>query len=382
MEFEVNKMKMKKIIFINFAVMLAFSACTTVQQDIVISSVQKNEIKEIDNFEFRLVYLDAEHCAAKNTSPSDVAAQNAACEKLIADISAVQKNDSLVLSAQARLTALKGRIYFIQNKLQQAKECYFLAEEKYKGDIQNFILAHRLSIISDLTSRVISASDKPLILIEQALDAYAFKNYMTAVAKFDEAFISSQSFYRDAYKPIRDDAWNKRAVNDMGSENSEIAALLEKPELTVGQMMMIAQSHEKIIDYYTAGNRYTESSLFRKLSQSGLLTPAAKTAAPQKIYPYTKLTRSMQARFLWNIFCEQRNNTSLKTKYSESYQSMNAESPLRDVPVQNEDFDAILGCVEFDIMSLTDGIQFEPNNPVSGIDFEKSIKKLENEFRR
>ena len=36
-----------------------FSSCTTLQQDVVVSSVQKDEIKEIGNFEFRLAYLDS-----------------------------------------------------------------------------------------------------------------------------------------------------------------------------------------------------------------------------------------------------------------------------------------------------------------------------------
>ena len=135
-----------------------FSSCTTLQQDVVVSSVQKDEIKEIGNFEFRLAYLDSADINPQEAGQSDVQAKNAGCERLISEINGVLKNSDLVLAAQARLIALKGRVYFILHNESKAKECYLMAEEKYKGDIQNFILAHRLSLIDDLTSRTIPNS--------------------------------------------------------------------------------------------------------------------------------------------------------------------------------------------------------------------------------
>ena len=349
-----------------------FSSCTTLQQDVVVSSVQKDEIKEIGNFEFRLAYLDSADINPQEAGQSDVQEKNAGCERLISEINGVLKNSDLVLAAQARLIALKGRVYFILHNESKAKECYLMAEEKYKGDIQNFILAHRLSLIDDLTSRTIPNSEKPLILIEQAIDAYKAKDYLSAVAKFDEAFISSENFYKDAYRALRDDAWNKRSLQ----ESSQTSSLLEKSELTIGQMMLMTQNYPNIIDYYTAGNRFGEAALFKKLVQKGLITSATQIQPPQRTYAYTKLTRSMQARFLWNIFCDKKNKPDLRTKYSTAYSKLNAESPVKDVLLSDEDFDAILGCVEFDIMELSDGINFNPHNSVSGIEFDKALQKL------
>ena len=66
----------------------------------------------------------------------------------------------------------------------------------------------------------------------------------------------------------------------------------------------------------------------------------------------------------------------MRTKYSTAYSKLNAESPVKDVLLSDEDFDAILGCVEFDIMELSDGINFNPHNSVSGIEFDKALQKL------
>ena len=49
---------------------------------------------------------------------------------------------------------------------------------------------------------------------------------------------------------------------------------------------------------------------------------------------------------------------------------------MKDVLLDDEDFDAILGCVEFDIMELSDGINFNPDASVSGIEFDKALQKL------
>jgi hypothetical protein len=52
------------------------------------------------------------------------------------------------------------------------------------------------------------------------------------------------------------------------------------------------------------------------------------------------------------------------------------DSPVQDVEIDSPDFDAVLGCIELEFMNLTDGINFEGENSVSGIEFSESIKKI------
>ncbi len=364
--------KIKIVLCAALAAAVVFSSCTSLQQDVVISSIPKEEIKEISNYEYRLAYIDARAIENSNPGPADLEEKLSSCEALIKDIDKLLKNSGLALAAQARLTALKGRAYLISDRPLKAKECVTLSDSQYKGDIQNYILSYRLGLTKTLTVETFSAQDKPLILLEQAIDFYKQKNYLSAVAKFDEAFISIESFYKDAFKTIRDDAWNLRALND----DSGDAVLLAKKELTIGQMMMITQNYPKLLEPYTGGNTFNEQALFRKLLSHGLLTPATKTQAPSKIYAYTPLTRSMQARFLWNIYCDRKNKPALRTKYSDAYKNLSGASPVKDVKKDDEDFDAILGCVEYELMDLTDGINFNPTGKVSGIEFKKAVEKI------
>lgn len=374
MELEVIKMKSLKLFFyLLIANCLLFISCTSLQQDIVISSIPQDEVKELSDYEFRLVHLDADYSYSAQTSNSEIQERNNACESLVRDIDKLLANKDLVLAAQARLIAIKGRTYLIEKQTGKAKECYQLSYQTYKGDIQNIILAHRLGLIDDLTKAGFAAADKSVIIIEQAIDYYKNKEYISSVAKFDEAFIACETYYKEAYKNLRDEAWNLRSIKD----DSQKSLILASKEITVGQMMMLTQEHSSVIYAYTAGNEFKEGELFKKLSKSNLLTSTLKDQVPSKLFAYTKLTRRIEARYLWNIYCNSKNKPLLRSQYSTAYKQNNMSSPVKDVAVDDEDFDAILGCVEFELMELVDGENFRPDDPVSGMSLEKSLTKLE-----
>ncbi|MBP5402207.1 MAG: hypothetical protein J6Y36_03495 [Treponema sp.] len=352
------------------ALFMGFISCSTLQQDIIISQIPQDEIEELSDYEFRLVHLDADYSFSVQTTNIEFAEKQSACDALIKDIDKLLTNKDLVLAAQARLIAIKGRVYHIAGQTSKAKECYQLSFQTYKGDIQNIILAHRLGMIDDLSKAGFASGDKPVIIIEQALDYYRNKEYMSSVAKFDEAFISCENYYKEAYKEIRDKAWNLRSVKD----DSQKSSILASPEITIGQMMLLTQSYSNIIYPYTAGNEFKENDLFKKLLKAGLLTPALSTDAPSKLNSYTNLTRKLAARYLWNIYCNSKNKPALRTQYSSAFSK--SSSPIKDVPVDHEDFDAILGCVEFELMELVDGKNFNPDGSVSGIELDKSLNKF------
>ena len=55
---------------------------------------------------------------------------------------------------------------------------------------------------------------------------------------------------------------------------------------------------------------------------------------------------------------------------------MGEASPVADVPVDSPDFDAVLGCVENELMDLPDGEHFFPDKTVSGVEFKTWVSKI------
>lgn len=369
-------MKLTKIILSGiFTAAIFFTSCSTLQQDIV-KTIPADQQSEISDYEFRLVNLDADYYFQENLSMAEAELRNKACDKLIKDIDNLLKKD-FSKSTEARLIALQGRAYLLEENFTKAKECCQASDKAYKGDVQTLVLSHRLGITKNLAEAGFTSQDKPVVLTEEAIDFYKKKDYMSAVAKFDEAFINAESFYREAYKTVRDNAWDLRSVK----ESSNVHALLVKKELTIGDMMMITQNHPSIIYPYTANNEFNENQLFKKLLEKGLITSAVKTTTPAKTYSYTKLTRAMEARFIWNIYCNKKDKPALRTKYSTGYSEAGLKSPIKDVKVDNEDFDAILGCVEYGFLDLPDGQNFNPTGPVSGVQFETAITAMKNKIK-
>lgn len=95
-----------------------------------------------------------------------------------------------------------------------------------------------------------------------------------------------------------------------------------------------------------------------------------------KISKNQKINRYMCARFLWNLYNGNKNTKENLSNYSVMFAGQK-ESPIPDVPINSQDFDAVLGCIELEFMNLTDGINFEGEKSVSGIEFSESLKKVQ-----
>lgn len=368
-------MKKSKVLFIlSAAAVISLSSCSSLQKDVVITTIPSAEKAEVSNYEYRLVYLDAQYSfnIKDYYSPSEQKEKDNACNALLRDIKNSLNKSNLVNATRARLKALEGRIYLIQGDKTKATASFKESSTLYSGDIQQIILGHRLKIYDQLAETGFSNFDKPVILVEEALDFYNDKKYPESVAKFDEAFISAESFYYDAYKALRDEAWEFRSV----SEEDSLSAYLTIRQLNLEQMILITKEYPAIIGFYIDSAKINDSVVFRKLTQKGVFTAATKDKPPAKLYPNTVLTRKLQARCLWNIYCDLKSKHKIKTRYSELYTSSKRTSPIGDVKIDDEDFDAIIGCIEFNLMNLTDGVNFNPDDSVSGIDFNESLKKL------
>jgi hypothetical protein len=368
---------MKKNIFtilICLIILVLNFSCTSLQQDVMISSVDSENFELFAEIESSVATLDASFCLGEKISSQNKLADET--EKQI-DIFLLESGYSK--EAQSRLWALKGILKFIEGKKVEATKCFEVSKNLYKGEVFTTILGSRLGLINLNDDEKIKIADKKILLLEKAISNFKNKNYIESVANFDEAFISLPGYYQYAYSKVRNRAWELRKLNTE-TENSN-TNLLQVSEITVGQMLMITQSNSNLLNNYNDGKILSENELYKKILSSGLLNPANEFMKDENINSKNKISRTEKlnrlicARFLWNLYNGNKNAKQDLSKFSVMFAGMN-DSPIPDVEIDSPDFDAVLGCIELEFMNLTDGINFEGENSVSGIEFSESIKKI------
>lgn len=359
---------MKKFIFL-LLVPFIFS-CTSLQKDVHIEQISYDE--EIIVFEQRFSSIDANSFIVTEDLNEKLQKEQK-IEDFIFDVEQALSNNSLKKSAQARLFALEGKAQLILGNKLKAKSLYEKSVDSYKGDTQAVILANRLGLLKDIKSiedEIDSVAEKELILLESALVCYNNKKYVDSVAKFDESFLSLDEFYRSSYGKIRDLAWKFRDIDT----ESEIADLLPLSKITISQMLTIAKSKSDFLYNLAGGKKMSSRAFFNKIASLGLLNPVSKPLDEKNAVGEGDIvTKKTSARFLWNLYNVKRNSSNQLTKYS----SRMKKSPVSDLSFEDSDFDAVLGCVENEFMSLEDGKNFLGEKPVSAIEFNKSISNIE-----
>ena len=354
---------MKKFVFLFLAVLLA--SCATMQEDVYVENLSENS--ELSVFEMRFIEIDSAYFDSDEKLDDKRLSKNA--EILLSDMEKLAENPALKKAFLARLYALCGTLAFDMDKKSLAKKYYEASVEAFKGDARALILARRLGIEKNFFEKTKQFSDKSLLVLESALFYYSNCNYAKAVASFDEAFLSLESFYRQYYGSLRDKSWNLRSVSD----KKELVSL---EKLSVLQMILLANKNPDLLYTYTAGKELSEKDLYKKIAGSGLLNPASKPLdAENAVTKETTVSRLIAARFLWNLYNQRKNTPQNVTKYSQAYKNKK-RSPILDVKLDSPDFDAALGCVENEIMNLEDGIEFGAGNEVSGVEFEESVGKI------
>ena len=340
------------------------------QDDVYVDNASVNS--EVSAFEKRFSEIDSAYFASADASKDKKLARKT--EVLIGDLENSLKELSLKKAFAARLYAIEGLSYFNLGSKSQAKKCHELSAQTFKGDVYALVLASRLGIEKNLSDRLGEVSEKQVVLLELAKNHYSAQEYAAAAANFDEAFLSLEPFYRSVYKDLRDTSWNLRNLTkDPKQRNS---ALLALKNLNVMQMILITNENPELLFNYTAGKDVSDKALYAKISGSGLLNPVSKPLdADNAVSMNSSVTRLIAARFLWNLYNQRKSTPQLASKYSEAYKNKK-RSPILDVKLDSPDFDAVLGCVENEIMNLEDGIEFGAEHEVSGVEFKESLDRI------
>ena len=357
------------------AVLMLLPSCASMQQDVSISADSARDGEIASAAALELARLDA---AAIGGGKADASRLSSLISSLEDRLSSPERLDK---SLEARLTALEGRAWLLRGNKGNAEKCYARAAAKDPDDSEVIILGHRLGKIADLTPYISGRDDNAPLMLEQALDSYKDRGYSDAAGQFDTAFLYLDEDYKKLFGGLRDEAWQLRGT---GTADPGIAALLTKKEITVQEMMLIAQGTGDVLNVYTASQNQDGKLLFQTLIKEGLMNSVSNEQSPTAasmvnrsdsgVTAGTKATRLLAARFLWNLYW--RGGGADPQKYSTKYRAR-GKSPVKDVPLTSDDFDAVLGCVEKEWLDLADGTNFNGNAGISGADFSTGVKKLD-----
>ena len=347
-----------------FLTALTLVSCASVPEDMMVSTVAAEENKFVQEAAQQLAYLDGTHLSGN----TDVAA----AARLLNSLETALSDVNLPAAARAQLLAFRGRTNLILGDRKAARNDYDQAQGHHKGDVQAQILGLRLGLIQEAGSIVVSKTQQPLITLEKALENYRMENYREAAAQFDEAFISLDDSYRQAYGQLREHAWRLRDVS--ASTDQEYRELLKQDSITLAQMISLIQGQGDLLYKYTGSRKVDAGQALRQLKTQGLFYSINSWTDVNQLAKDTVLTRALAARFLWNLYNDRRGALSDAPKYAHQFVAMG--SPIQDVPLNSPDFDAILGCIEREFLDLPDGMHFFPEMPMSRVEFNESIQKI------
>jgi hypothetical protein len=206
------------------------------------------------------------------------------------------------------------------------------------------------------------------------------RRYGEAAGAFDTAFVGTlPRVYRETYSESRALAWELR---DTGPETRDrIMDIMALETGGWGDLIELTKAETDLLRFLTAGRDLPTAELFNRLLERSFI-PATQdislnewpAAAPRMD---DQVLRAGAAWFLWRLYAENRADRGLLSRYSSRYSGRtNARSPIADLPLLSPFFDAVLGCVETEIMTLPDGRNFIPAAAIRPSVFLGMLRKI------
>jgi tetratricopeptide (TPR) repeat protein len=364
---------MKHFFFPAILAFLVLAGCQSLQKDMLYTSGGDNA--SLASLAELIVPLDKE--AAR---PAVIAARTRLTE--------LEKTNVKDSDFEGRLAAWSGRLFLIEGKPREAAAQLRKANSLNPLCIEGKVLAIRLegntekrktlceNTLAEASGFSAAAGE---INIELGRTLMEMKNYREAAAAFDSAFPHLGPVYRSTYGEIRNSAWQLRTL-DTGTA-PKTAEISQKNSITWDDAIELSKTETDLLRFISGGRNLSSTELFtllagRSIIPQGQDMAAASFAAGNPVRTDT-VFRSGAAWYLWHLWAENRADPSLLTRYSSRYQgSQGRPSPIPDLPVNSIFFDAVLGCIEREFMSLGDGKNFQGNRTVTGAEFLLMLKRV------
>ncbi|MCX7023461.1 MAG: hypothetical protein NT080_02440 [Spirochaetes bacterium] len=352
------------------AILVLACSCRSIQRDRMVETAAPEAFRELDSAELGLVAVEADMQAAAGLSGenrdrvrTELAALEAAGKRTIVD-----------KGYEARRRALIGRAKFIGGDLSGAKAELTRSLQAKKTDELAVVLASMLApsdagALAALDSAPESEEGNRRIKAERGYRLLSLGRAREALAAFDDALPFLPAEYARKYGGYRDRAVALRdaPTPSAAPETTRLAA----GSVSLAEFCSVTQENTTLLDGITGGRRWETAVLFDRLKAAGYFAGPEPLASAQA-------TRADAALFLWNVLAAYRGNRSMLARYTNKYASRpNAASPVDDVAIGSPYFDAVLGCVELEIMRLADGRNFMPGLPIDGAGFFAALSEAD-----
>ena len=368
--------------FLLVLALVFFSACQSVQKDLLISSPR--EQLELSLAELERVVVALDRPLADRVRQAEIADARRM-------LTGMEKEAAADTDYAGKLAAWSGRLAVLEGRYSEAQRQY--RQSQSPGNIPSIILGIRLE--GDGGKRL-ELIDRELALagprtgsfsagtgelyVERARALLEQQHFGEAAGAFDTAFASGlDNVYAETYRDARDRAWELRNAEGHGGT----LAILERGGLNWKDCVSLAKNETQLLRFLTAGRDVSETELFNRLLDRSFIPYTQEVGLgewPQvKPRPEDPVFRSGAAWLLWRLYAEARGDRGLLTRYSARYATGgNPRSPIADLPPLSPFFDSILGCVETEFLSLPDGRNFYPAEPVRAAEFLGILKKMGN----
>jgi tetratricopeptide (TPR) repeat protein len=228
--------------------------------------------------------------------------------------------------------------------------------------------ARRLAVLDQGLAR---SENNLRLLCERGRELLKAGRYAEAAQDLDEGLRGLDPAYLKLYGADRDRAFSLAQAAREGGDPVVVARpeTLEGP-LTVRDMVERAFRETRLLGSLSSAPNPTYAASLPTLKGAGLLLNPE--AAPEAGAP-----RKAVAFFLWGLIARTEHDPTLLTRYRHRY----SFSPVPDVEAQEPWFDAVLGVVERELMDLPDGVNFQPDQPVGGLEYLSILQRLQKLYR-
>lgn len=366
---------MNKIVYASFSFFLfMLMSCASIQKDVYKSEPDITMTESLKDIEEAVILQDGKYFSDKNSMFSE-----AESTALIAQIDMILSSQYPDENTIARLYAFKGRVFLASGQKQNAQKILAEAKKINPGDPQVIILDYRLNKTGTLDTMFNVSDDSVPLLIEKALTYYQQSLFAEAVSSFDAAFVTAAPVYPQAYGIIRNTAWSLKDVKNTAGNTKQTDALIALKEITALQMIQLISDYSNKLQNIDGSEKSSSKEKFNQLVVLKIFdsVSALPAQASDPIGADQKITRILCARILWNLYCLRSGRQTAAAPYSKAYRDqLFGASPIPDISLSSEDFDAVLGCVENEIMELPDGVHFDPDKRITAAEMIDWIQKI------